>query len=92
MLRITKLIQPTGRRVLRLEGRLVGPWVAELRGVTAGADGETTTVDLADLAFADADGVAALRGLRGAGVQLAGASGFMAALIGVDDGEDRSIG
>jgi len=91
MLRITKLFRPTGRRVLLLEGRLVGPWVAELRRTIGEADGQTT-IDLAGVEFADADGVAALRRLRRDGAELAGPSGFLAALIGGDDGVDRNVG
>ena len=78
-----------GRPVLLLEGRLVGPWVAELRRTVAEVDGPTS-IDLAGVTFADAEGVAALRALRGEGTALVGASGFLAALIGVDDGADRA--
>ena len=69
MLRITQLIRPDGRRVLLLEGRLVGAWVAELRRAVGDSAGPTT-VDLAAVAFADADGVTALRRLRGAGAEI----------------------
>jgi hypothetical protein len=87
MLRITKRNPPNGRPVLVLEGRLVGPWVGELRRTVDEGDGPTA-VDLAAVTFADAEGVAALRALRSAGADLVGASGFLAALIGVDDGAD----
>jgi hypothetical protein len=87
MLRITKLSRPNGRPVLMLEGRLVGPWVAELRRTVAEVDGPRA-VDLAGVTFADEEGVAALRAIRGAGADLVGASGFLAALIGGDDGAD----
>jgi hypothetical protein len=87
-LRITQLSVANGRRTLQLEGRLVGPWVAELRRAAAEADAPTT-LDLSGVAFADAEGVAALRQLRAAGAELEGASGFLTALIGSDDGADR---
>jgi hypothetical protein len=90
MLRITKQNPPDGRPVLVLEGRLVGPWVGELRRTVAELDQKA--VDLAGVTYADADGVAALRALRSAGTELVGASGFLAALIGVDDGADRTQG
>ena len=91
MLRITRQSPTNGRPVLVLEGRLVGPWVGELRRTVAELDGGKS-VDLAGVTFADAEGVAALRALRSTGTDLVGASGFLAALIGVDDGGDRSHG
>lgn len=91
MLRITKQTPPNSRPVLVLEGRLVGAWVGELRRTAAEVDGEKS-VDLAGVTFADADGVAALRLLRRSGADLVGASGFLAALIGGDDGAERRDG
>jgi hypothetical protein len=91
MLRITRQTPPHGRPTFVLEGRLVGPWVSELRRAVAELDGRKA-IDLAGVTFADANGVAALRSLRGAGADLVGASGFLAALIGVDDGADRRHG
>jgi hypothetical protein len=91
MLRITQLSRPDGRQVLLLEGHLVGPWVAELQRTAAEADAGTI-VDLTAVAFADAGGVAALRQLRSTGTELSGASGFLAALMGADDGAGRDAG
>ena len=79
-----------------LEGRLVGPWVEELRRVVDGAEPGGVTLDLGALSFADGDGLTLLRSLRDSGVELASPSPFMAALIGVDgdvdDSGDRQIG
>jgi ABC-type transporter Mla MlaB component len=91
MLRITKQSPPNDRTTLVLEGRLVGPWVAELRRAVEEV-GSEAALDLAGVTFADTDGVAALRALRAAGASLLGASGFLTALIGVDDGADRTVG
>ena len=91
MLRITKQDPANGRAAFVLEGRLVGPWVGELRRTVADVNGPKS-IDLAGVTFADADGVAALRALRREGTSLAGASGFLAALMGVDDGADRTRG
>ena len=91
MLRITRQNPPNDRPSLVLEGRLVGPWVGELRRTVGETDGKTS-IDLTAVTFADAEGVAALRALRRAGAVLIGASGFLAALIGVDDGADRNVG
>ncbi len=82
MLRIT----PTdgdGERALRLEGRLVAPWPAELlaawREVAAG--GRPVVLDLAGLTFVDAAGAACLRELLAQGASLRGCSGFVAELL-----------
>jgi hypothetical protein len=92
MLRITQQIPPEGRPLLLLEGRLVGPWVAELRGAAAAGGGAALVdLDLAGVTFADDHGVAALRDLRGAGARLVRASAFLAALIGTEHGPDRRV-
>jgi hypothetical protein len=58
---------------LVLEGRLVGPWVDELRHVSAGlnaSDGVSLTVDLCGLTAMDARGQDLLDELRQAGATL----------------------
>jgi hypothetical protein len=102
MLRITEQPHPThaagaaDRRAIVLEGRLVGPWVEELRRVVGGVKAGGVTLDLAALSFADLDGLTLLRSLRDAGVELANPSPFMAALVGAgadnDDNGERPIG
>ena len=91
MLRISKSELPDGAHTLVVEGRLMGPWVAELHRALA-ETGAPAAMDLAGLAFADADGVAALRALGRAGTKLVGASAFLAALIGVDGGVEKDAG
>jgi RNA polymerase sigma-70 factor (ECF subfamily) len=65
--------------MLLLEGRLIGPWVGELERVSEGmlASGVALTVDLAELAFADREGIALLRRLRDREVALANVSPFL---------------
>jgi anti-anti-sigma regulatory factor len=66
--------------VLRLEGRIVGPWVDELRrssAVHAGRPGELV-LDLARVSFLDASGVALIRDLAGRGVRVVNSSPFVA--------------
>ena len=63
-------ITPTdgdGERTLRLEGRLVEPWVGELLSTCreAASAGCRLMLDLSGVTFVDAAGVACLRGLRG---------------------------
>jgi anti-anti-sigma regulatory factor len=59
MLRISEERSTDGATVLRLAGRVIGPWVEELRQSCEAAMGlgGTLVIDLADVSFADADGV-----------------------------------
>jgi len=64
---------------LKLEGRVVGPWVGELRQVceTLLTERRGLKLDLTDVSFADADGVAALSSLKSRGVTFANCSTFV---------------
>src|ERR1041385_6195531 len=62
MLRIS-LAGPEGKSsTLRLEGQIIGPWVEELRKTAEGFrdNGHRVTLDLAEVTFADREGVALL--------------------------------
>ena len=56
--------------VLRLEGRVVGPWVMELRKSCEEvlSEGRAVKLHLAEVEFMDAQGVALLSELRSSGV------------------------
>jgi hypothetical protein len=82
MLRITPLAGPAP--ALKLEGKLVGPWVGVLRRTCAGQGGPPR-LDLAAVAFADAAGVRLLRELRSAGAELTGLSSLVAALLRLEE-------
>ena len=72
MLKISQ-IGPTNHAVtLRLEGRVVGPWVMELQKSCEEVltEGRTLKLDLAELEFMDVHGVALLSSLRSRGVSL----------------------
>jgi hypothetical protein len=73
MIRVTVVeATPESARV-RVEGRLTGPWVAELQRsceVNALSDGIELNLDVGDLAFVDAAGIELLRSLRDRGVNL----------------------
>ena len=85
MLRINKRRRGAKARTIALEGRLVGPWVDELkRVVDEESDARGMTIDLRGITFADAGGVSLLRTLREAGLKLVGGSGFVGALIGTE--------
>ena len=64
---------------LKLEGRVVGPWVGELRQVceTHLSEGRALKLDLTDVTFADADGVVVLTGFKTRGVTLTSCSPFV---------------
>jgi ABC-type transporter Mla MlaB component len=72
MLKISQAEPVNAGVILRLEGRVVGPWVTELQNscdeVLTG--GRLLKLDLADVEFMDAEGVALLSSLRSRGVAL----------------------
>ena len=93
MLRITITTTSDGLPAVLLEGRLVGPWVAELHRFTLDeARAAPARLDLGGLAFADGDGIALLRDLKAKGFELCAASSFLAALMGGGDGRTRELG
>jgi ABC-type transporter Mla MlaB component len=64
---------------LKLEGRLIGPWVAELKKSCEEhlAAKRSINLDFADVTFADRAGLALLLRLRSQGVTLVNCSPFM---------------
>lgn len=67
MLRITVVESSSGAVRLRVEGRLTGRWVEELRrtcDLQGLSDGIRLTLDLSDVSFADAAGIELLKELR----------------------------
>jgi anti-anti-sigma factor len=82
MLRIT-IEEKSTAVVLRLEGQLIGPWVAEVeqcwRNVFATLGQRSVQVDLSAVSFMDSAGGALLNRMHDAGFRLAGGG---AALIG----------
>ena len=67
MLKITVVESSNEAVRLRVEGRLTGGWVEELRrtcDLHALNDGIRLTLDLADISFADAAGIELLKELR----------------------------
>lgn len=80
MLRISRIESSSGKVILRLEGRLIGLWVDELRSCCAAAcnNGDQLSLDMTDVLFADGKGLVLLRALRESNVGLAGCSPFLA--------------
>lgn len=79
MLRIVALETPTDGARLRLEGRVIGPWVGELRQSCEQilASGATLTLDLAEVAFVERDGLRLLRHLVDGGVAVVNCPAFV---------------
>jgi len=81
MLRISVVESSKIAVTLRVEGRITGPWVEELRtacNVHTFPDEVQLSLELADISFADAAGIALLRELRNRGVGLIGTTPFLA--------------
>ena len=78
MLRITELDSTAGQS-LRVEGRLAGAWVDELR--RACEQYRARALDLRGLQTVDADGLKLLRQLSRDGIVLERLSGYLGALL-----------
>ena len=79
MLKISQAGRANHSVTLKLEGRVVGPWVGELRQVCEALliERRALKLDLADVTFADADGVAVLTDFKTRGVTLKDCSPFV---------------
>jgi hypothetical protein len=79
MLRITAADENSPNPLVKLEGKLVGPWVDEARRACGGGAG--LRLDLSALTFVDAAGARLLRELLQGGAAVGPCSGFVAALL-----------
>lgn len=83
MLRITEVTPVNSHAVLRLEGSIAGPWVAEARQAceqVLGQGGDLELV-LAEIEYMDSAGVALVRDLRTRGVRIVDCSPFVEAQL-----------
>jgi anti-anti-sigma regulatory factor len=82
MLRITTLHRGS-QTILKLEGKLLKPWIDEFCVAWTRADGQTGHVglDLVDVTYVDAAGAQLLRGLVQRGALLIACSAFVAELL-----------
>jgi hypothetical protein len=73
MLRITRTGGSTAVETLKLEGKLLAPWVGEVEDASAVAGGPSRRLclDLSALTFADAAGIRLLRALHRRGITIA---------------------
>jgi anti-anti-sigma regulatory factor len=83
MLRITSLAVPESATVLKLEGKLLEPWVDELNAACrkAAMENQLVILDLSALSFVDLQGIAALHDLRSRGFQFEGCSALIIRLL-----------
>jgi len=79
MLKISQTGTVNHSVTLKLEGRVVGPWVAELRRTceTLLRERSQLKLDLADVSYIDGDGVATLADFQSLGVKLDNCSPFV---------------
>ena len=83
MLKITQIADDSGPTTLRVEGRLVGPWVTELHRECERllGHGHALVIDLAELRFLDEPALTLLRSLERRSVTLARPLPFVAAVL-----------
>ena len=79
MLKISQIGSNDHSVTLKLEGRMVGPWVGEAREIceTFLAEGRMVKLNLSEVSFVDQDGVNFLKNLIPRGVRLIGCSLFV---------------
>jgi hypothetical protein len=79
MLRIASADTPGNGATLTLEGRVIGPWVDELRRACQRilVTGATLTLDLREVAFVERNGLELLRSLVDGGVAVVNCPAFV---------------
>ena len=79
MLKISQTGTPNHSVTLKLEGRVVGPWVGELRRICEPllAEDRALKLDLAEVSYVDEQGVSALNSFKSRGVKLKNCSPFI---------------
>jgi len=83
MLRITTIQNDGLPAILKLEGKLLEPWIGELHEACRKTHEsvELSALDLAGLTYVDTPGTIALRDLRRRGIALVGCSPLVAELL-----------
>jgi len=79
MLKISEGKRAKQAITLRLEGRVVGPWVGELRQICESllGDSRKLALDMAEVTFADESGLQLMTSLQARGVKLLNATPFV---------------
>ena len=79
MLKISEAQSANRTATLKLEGRVIGPWVDELRQICEKllTEGRALMLDLSNVSYVDTDGVVALTSFKSRGVKLRNCSSFV---------------
>ena len=87
MLMITRLDTSDRRRTLKLEDKLLAPWISELETACreALATRSPVCLDLRGLRFVDTEGARFLASLIRDGAQVVGCSGFVAEMLRLEE-------
>jgi anti-anti-sigma regulatory factor len=87
MLRITTKLDDGYPAVLKLEGKLLEPWINELVEACRRAvgDDQSAVIDLSGVSFVDAPAAVAVRELMRRGIGLTGCSPLVARLLEASD-------
>ena len=81
MLRITQTTHPSGASVIKIEGTLLEPWVAEVRTVCRAAGEGAPLLDLSAVTYADQPAMQLLQELLQQGSRIEASSPFVAELL-----------
>jgi ABC-type transporter Mla MlaB component len=83
MLKITRIDGSNSGQTLKLEGKLLEPWVSEVQKALAESKGNSNRIriDLSAVSFVDSAGKELLRDLARRGVAIAACSAFIAELL-----------
>ncbi len=83
MLKITRIVGPDATLTFKVEGKLLGPWVAELFHVCTAGEGLSgrDCLDLSGVTFVDQAGANLLKDLLSRGFTVSACSGFVAVLL-----------
>ena len=83
MLKITRIDGQDSAQTVKLEGKLLQPWVAEVLRVCTSPGGRSgrTSLDLSGLTFVDQAGAKLLKDLIRRGLEVSACSGFVAELL-----------
>lgn len=82
MLRLSQIAGTHRTQTIKLEGKLLGPWVDEVsKACPAGASPGRISLDLSALIFVDAAGERLLRDLIAQGIEVVACSGYVAELL-----------
>ncbi len=84
MLRITEISNGERAKTYKLEGKLLEPWLGEVRKVCVPSIARLVCLDLSSVVYVDAAGINLLRELTKEGVSITACSAFVAELLHVE--------